>query len=76
MIIDARRSEITDALKQLRELFPSHDNVADPLEVFVTDKKDAQQIRAFASMSGFKTAIYHEDDHYRISISGSSCGCF
>lgn len=76
MIIDARTGEMTDTLKQLKELFPSHDNEADPLEVFVRDKKDAREVRAFSAMSGFKTALYHEDGHYRVIISGSSCGCF
>ncbi|MBI5634988.1 MAG: hypothetical protein HZA15_16085 [Nitrospirae bacterium] len=75
MVIDARTREITDTLKQLRELFPTHDNEADPLEVLVRDKKDARKVRAFTTMSGFKTTLYQEDSNYRASISGSSCGC-
>lgn len=75
MIIDARTREMTDTLTQLKALFPSYDNEADPLEVLVKDKKDAGDVRAFASMSGFKTALYHETGHYRVIITGSSCGC-
>ncbi len=75
MIIDAQTSEITDTLKQLRELFRSHDNEADPLEVLSTDRKDAEQIKAFACMSGFKTALCHKHGHYCVSITGASCGC-
>lgn len=76
MIIDTRRSEMTEALMQLRELFPSCDNAPEPLEVLVSDRKHVHQIRAFASMSGFKTVLCREDGHYRVSITGSSCGCF
>lgn len=75
MIIDARPGDIVDALKQLKELFSSHDNLADPLEVLVRNRKDAGEIRAFASMTGFKTALYHEDGYYRIMIIGASCRC-
>lgn len=76
MLIDARTVEITDTLKKLRELFASYDCATDLLDVLVSDKKDAQQIRAFASMSGFKTAFYHTDGYYKVSITGSSCGCY
>lgn len=75
MIIDARAKDLADALKQLKELFSSHDNETDPLEILVRDKKDAGEIRAFASMTGFKTALYHEDGYYRITVIGASCGC-
>jgi len=75
MIIDARTREMADTLKQLKKLFPSHDNEVDPLEVLVRDKKDAGDVRAFASMSGFKTALYHETGYYRVIITGVSCGC-
>ncbi len=75
MIIDARSGELVDALKRLKELFPIHDNEADPLEVLVRDKKDAGEIRAFASLSGFKTSLYHEGGYYRVIVKGASCGC-
>ncbi len=76
MLIDARTGEITDILKQLKAIFPSCCSDEETIEVITINNKDAQKVKAFAAISGFKTAIYHEDDHYRVSISGSSCGCF
>lgn len=75
MIIETRTSEMTDTLEQLRELFPSYLNEANPLEVPVRDYKDASEFRDFASMSGFKTALYHNDGYNSVSITGASCGC-
>ncbi|MBI5848293.1 MAG: hypothetical protein HZB31_10180 [Nitrospirae bacterium] len=66
---------MTDTLLQLREMFPSLADEADSLEVLVCVREDAVRVRAFAAMSGFRTELCREDDHYRISISGSSCGC-
>ena len=75
MNIDARQTELTDVLKRLRSLFPSFCSDEATLDVITDNKKDAKQVKAFASMSGFKTALYNEDCHYRVSIFGSSCGC-
>jgi len=76
MVIDARKGEITDILKKLKDLFPSCNCEEETIEVITINNKDAKQVKAFAAISGFKTAIFHEDGHYRVSISGSSCGCF
>ena len=76
MRIDARRSEITEALKKLREVFCSCRGDDTSIEVLTRDNKDAQQVRAFAAMSGFTTAVYPEDGYFRVHITGSSCACF
>ncbi len=76
MEIDARKSEITDILKRLKDLFTFCNCEEDPIEVITDNAKDAKQVKAFAEISGFKTVICHDDKHYRVSISGSSCGCF
>jgi len=76
MTIDAREADLTGVLKRLKELFPSCSSETETIEVITDNKKDAKQVKAFAALSGFKTAIYHEDGYYRVSISGSSCGCF
>ena len=75
MKIDARIQGLTETMKQLKEIFPSCSSEETSIDVLTHTKKDAQQIKAFAAMSGFKTALYHESGIYRVSITGASCGC-
>jgi len=76
MKIDARIQGLTETMKRLKELFPSCNSEDTSIDVLTHTKKDAQQIRAFAAMSGFKTALHHESGFYRVSITGASCGCY
>lgn len=75
MKIDARGSMLTDVLKRLKEVTSSGSVRKEAIEVITASRTDAKQVKAFASMSGFETALYQEDDHYRVTISGDSCGC-
>ena len=76
MQIDARTTEITEVLKRLREVFCACSGDGTSIEVFTRNKKDAQRVKAFASMSGFTTAVHPDDGYYRVHITGSSCACF
>ena len=75
MKIDARLQGLTETMKQLKEHFPSCISEDTAIDVLTHTKKDALQIKAFAAMSGFKTAVYDETGYYRVSITGASCGC-
>ncbi len=75
MLIDGRERILDELLKELRVLFPScaDDSV---MEVLLASQDSARKVKAFAAMSGFRTSLQRESDGYRVTISGSSCGCF
>ncbi|MFO0754358.1 MAG: hypothetical protein U0411_13675 [Thermodesulfovibrionales bacterium] len=75
MVIDARGTEPRELLLRLRELFAQNCNNEISLEVLLPSRQEAKKTKAFAEMSGYRTALEPGEGCYSVRITGVSCRC-
>jgi len=73
MVIDARRLELQELFKRLKEIFASGCGADVFIEVLVDTSANIKQIKAFISMTGCRTAIEERDGNYIVRITGTPC---
>lgn len=73
MRIDARKLDLQDLLKQLKDILSSKRGCEVSIEVSINTVSDAKRVKAFAAMSGCNTDIDKKDNYYIIHVKGISC---
>ncbi|MCC6347344.1 MAG: hypothetical protein IT388_09190 [Nitrospirales bacterium] len=75
MVIDARGTESRELFLRLREIFARNCTSEISLEVLLSSRQEAKKTKAFAGMSGYRTALDAGEGYYSVRITGVSCRC-
>lgn len=72
MVIDARRLELQEFFKRLKEILASECGTDVFIEVIV-DRDSLKKVKSFIAMTGCRTAVEEKNGYYIIRITGTPC---